>query len=58
MCYEEASQIARLQKLYDDKCGQAEKASSAPHSLRYQVLKAEADAIRAELEANLLVTAD
>lgn len=49
MCYSDTAFYEKLQKLYENKCGQAEQAKSTPNSLRYQVLKAEADAIKAEI---------
>lgn len=54
MYYKELDVYEKLLKLYEGKCGQAEKASGSPDSLRYQILKAEADAIKAELELSAL----
>lgn len=50
MVYGDMIQYEKLLKLYENKCGQAERAKSSTNTLRYQILVAEAEAIKAELE--------
>ena len=40
----------KLRKLYANKCSQIEHAHLSPDELRYRVMKAEADVLKAELE--------
>lgn len=42
--------MKKLEKLYQCKCGQVEKARTSSNSLRYKVLMAEAEVIKTELE--------
>jgi len=42
--------IRKLERLYLSKCGQLEKARLSSNHFRYQVLKAEADVLKTELE--------
>mgnify|MGYP000046389548 FL=1 len=49
MTYDKHTRIEILRRLYLGKCGQIEKAKSAPNTLRFQVLKVEAEAIKAEI---------
>jgi hypothetical protein len=42
--------LAKLTKLYANKCLQAEKAKAVSNSLMYQVLKAEADNIKTAID--------
>ncbi len=58
MSHEEQARFDRLQKLYSNKCGQMEQAKLASSSFRYQVLQAEADAIKAELDQSIRVEED
>lgn len=50
MYYDAHDRYEKLLRLYESKCGQAEKAKSSANTLRYQILVAEAAAIKAELE--------
>jgi len=42
--------IKKLERLYLCKCGQLEKTNQSSNYLRYQVLKAEAEVLKTELE--------
>ena len=42
--------VEMLRKLYVSKCGQIKKAETSPNTLRCQVLKVEAEAIKAQIE--------
>jgi len=42
--------LEKLRKLYANKCSQIEHAQLSPDELRYRVMKAEADMIKAELD--------
>ncbi len=50
MTYDKHSRMEVLRRLYLSKCGQIEKAKQSSGLLRCQVLIAEAEAIKAELE--------
>jgi len=50
MCYDGNARLTTLHRLYVNKCGQLKKAKLASNLLRYQVLKAEAEAIKSELD--------
>jgi hypothetical protein len=42
--------VEMLRRLYLSKCGQIEKAKTSTNSLRSQILKVEAEAIKAEID--------
>ena len=44
------AELSKLRKLYLNKCQQAEKAKICSSTFMYQVLKAEADTIRTEID--------
>lgn len=51
MCYDQNARLNTLYRIYVNKCGQLPKAKLSSNLLRYQVLKAEAEAIKVELDA-------
>lgn len=55
MSSEEQARFDRLRKLYTNKCGQLEQAKISSSAFRSQVLQAEADAIKAELDQSIRV---
>ncbi|MDX1451328.1 MAG: hypothetical protein R3183_02140 [Oleiphilaceae bacterium] len=55
MSHQDQAKFDRLKKLYTDKCGQLEQAKISAHAFRCQVLQAEADAIKAELDQSIHV---
>ncbi len=55
MSTEEQTKFDRLKKLYTAKCGQVEQAKISSSVFHSQVLQAEADAIKAELDLSIHV---
>ena len=49
MTYDKHTRIEMLRRLYLGKCGQLNKAKASSNTLRFQVLKIEAEAIKAEM---------
>jgi hypothetical protein len=49
MTYDKYTKIEMLRHLYLGKCCQIEKVKASPNTLRLQVLKVEAEAIKAEM---------
>jgi len=49
MTYDKYTRIEMLRRLYLGKCCQIDKAKVSSNTLRFQVLKLEADAIKAEM---------
>ena len=50
MANDKHSKVEMLRRLYLSKCGQIEKAKGSPNTLRCQVLRVEAEAIKAEID--------
>jgi len=50
MTHNKHSRVEMLRRLYLSKCGQIEKAKESTNTLRCQVLKVEAEAIKAEID--------
>jgi hypothetical protein len=49
MCNDKQLRVEMLRRLYLSKCGQIEKAKTSTNTLRSQILKVEAEAIKAEM---------